>query len=154
MVNNSQVFTAWKICQFRNHSDFKSLFPIFFVFFDRWLMYVHNLLKPVDSFHQQQRWSKRAPDLAWFNWYSLFGPIRFSSSVYILAGLYLSNFSTAALSLEAKGWAVFDWTAEYGEKSQGLCNNRVYALQIFFSNKMTLLVYFSLKLPVKRWIST
>lgn len=98
LVHNSQVFTAWKICQFRNHSDFKSLFPIHIFlsfsirnfFFDRWQMCVHNLLKPVGWVHQEQRWSKRAPDLAWFSTYSLFGPLRFSSFVYILARLYLS----------------------------------------------------------------
>ena len=59
-------------------------------FFDRWQMCVHNLLKPVGWVHQEQRWSKRAPDLAWFSTYSLFGPLRFSSFVYILARLYLS----------------------------------------------------------------
>ena len=98
LVHNSQVFTAWKICQFRNHSDFKSLFPIHIFlsfsirnfFFDRWQMCVHNLLKPVGWVHQEQRWNKRAPDLAWFSTYSLFGPLRFSSFVYILARLYLS----------------------------------------------------------------
>ena len=62
-------------------------FSIRIFFFNRWQMYVHNLLKPVGWLHSQQRWSKRAPDLAWFSRYSLFGPLHFSSSVYILACL-------------------------------------------------------------------
>ena len=91
-------------------------FSIRIFFFNRWQMYVHNLLKPVGWLHPQQRWSKRAPDLAWFSRYSLFGPLHFSSSVYILACLYLSNFSTAEVSLQSKCWAVFDCTAEYLKK--------------------------------------
>ena len=99
--------------------------------------YVHNLLKPVGWLHPEQRWSKRAPDLAWFSRYSLFGPLHFSSSVYILACLYLSNFSTAAVSLQTKCWAVFDCTSEFAGSKQ------YFYLATKRRQKMTLLGYFS-----------
>ena len=132
-------------------------FSIRISFFNRWQMYVHNLLKPVGWLHPQQRWSKRAPDLAWFSRYSLFGPLHFSSSVYILACLYLSNFSTAAVSLDAKCWAVFDCTAEYLKKVKDYVTTGSKQYKFYLATKrrqkMTLLGYFSLKLPVRRWVS-
>ena len=78
-ILNSQMFTARKICQIRNHFDFKH--SIFFVFsFFRSIpparpMYIHNLLKPSGFFTQEALKLKRAPDLDRFSTYSLFGPL-------------------------------------------------------------------------------
>ena len=121
-----------KICKFRNHSDFKSLFPIHIFlsfsirnfFFDRWQIYVHNLLKPVGCLHQKQWWSKRAPDLAWFSRYSLFGPALFLKFC-LHFGSVISEQLQWVWTLEAKCWAVFDCTDEYAEKSQRSSNSRV-----------------------------
>ena len=82
-------FTAWKICQIRIQKPFwfqiynYIYFRLFFFFFRlRLTTYVHNLWKPSRLVHpnsQEQVSHKRAPDLAWFNSYSLFGPLCFVS---------------------------------------------------------------------------
>jgi hypothetical protein len=144
-AHNSQIFTAWKICQIRNHSDFK----YFFVFFDSYFLFrqvtdVHIQFfeaTGLESYSARvtQVSRKRAPDLPWFSRYSLFGPLHFSSSVYILARLYLSNFSTAGVSLLPKCWAVVDCTAEYVEKKSSLSDGD-FILAKKRRQRMTLLV--------------
>ena len=97
-ILNSQMFTARKICQIRNHFDFK--YSIFFVFsFFRLIpparpMYIHNLLKPSGFFTQDALKLKRAPDLAWLvgtHFLARFVVFHFLRSVYIPAAYVLSG---------------------------------------------------------------
>jgi hypothetical protein len=95
-VRLSQVFTAWKICQIRNHSSyFQNVhsegqgFAFFFLrptsqlITDQWCTYLQDLWKlPVSAVGfdsnpgaVKEVSHKRAPDLAWFRKYSLFGPL-------------------------------------------------------------------------------
>ena len=78
-VRYSQVFTAWKICQIRNHSSFFFLRPTSQGprtndVQDLWNLPVYPFGFDFKPGFVKEVSHKRAPDLGWFSKYSLFGP--------------------------------------------------------------------------------
>ena len=79
-VHNSQVFTAWKISLSDQKPFWFQMFFCFLLFFDRdgrLMMYTicwtYSLISTPEAAKGVSH--KRAPDLGWFSWYSLFGPL-------------------------------------------------------------------------------
>ena len=81
---NSQMFTARKICQIRNHFDFEYglhflSFPFSINTDDSDDRCTNTICWSRQVFSPKQHWrkvdDKRAPDLGWFIRYSLFGPL-------------------------------------------------------------------------------